>query len=74
MLLQLQLQLSIMLLVLQSQSLNIANSKQSSHTPGGSHKRPKQFYFFEKKEKWTNKGTDKQYVADSLRHRTTCHI
>ena len=26
-----------------------------------------------KKEKKTNKGTDKQYVADSLLHSTTCH-
>ena len=26
-----------------------------------------------KKEKRTNKGTDKQYVADSLLHNTTCH-
>ena len=24
-------------------------------------------------EKWTNKGTAKQYVADSLLHSTTCH-
>ena len=29
--------------------------------------------FIGKKEKWTNKGTDKQYVADSLLHSTTCH-
>ena len=29
--------------------------------------------FVRKKEKWTNKGTDKQYVADSLLHSTTCH-
>ena len=28
---------------------------------------------FGKKEKWTNKGTDKPYVADSLIHSTTCH-
>ena len=27
-----------------------------------------------KEENWTNKGTDKQYVADSLLHSTTCHI
>ena len=27
----------------------------------------------EKKEKRTNKGTDKQYVADSLIHDTTYH-
>ena len=26
-----------------------------------------------KKEKWTNKGTDKQYAADSLIYDTTCH-
>ena len=26
-----------------------------------------------KKEKRTNKGTDKPYVADSLIHSTTCH-
>ena len=25
------------------------------------------------KEKWTNKGTDKQYVADSFIHSTTVH-
>ena len=25
------------------------------------------------KEKWTNKETDKQYVADSLTHSTTCY-
>ena len=24
-------------------------------------------------ETWTNKGTDKPYVADSLIHSTTCH-
>ena len=29
--------------------------------------------FIREKEKWTNKGTDKQYVADSLLHSTTCH-
>ena len=29
--------------------------------------------FIGKKEKWINKGTDKQYVADSLLHSTTCH-
>ena len=33
------------------------------HTPGGSHHRP---YHFNWKEKWTNKGTDKQYVAEFL--------
>ena len=26
-----------------------------------------------KKEKWTNKEADKPYVADSLKHGTTCH-
>ena len=26
-----------------------------------------------KERKWTNKGTDKPYVADSLIHSTTCH-
>ena len=26
-----------------------------------------------KKEKWTNKGTDRSYVADYLIHGTTCH-
>ena len=30
-------------------------------------------HFIGKKEKWTNKGTDKQYVADYLLHNTTCH-
>ena len=29
--------------------------------------------FVREKEKWTNKGTDKTYVADSLIHSTTCH-
>ena len=29
--------------------------------------------FIRKKEKWTNKGTNKQYVADSFLHSTTCH-
>ena len=29
--------------------------------------------FVREKEKWTNKGTDRQYVADSLLHSTTCH-
>ena len=29
--------------------------------------------FVREKEKWINKGTDKQYVADSLLHSTTCH-
>ena len=29
--------------------------------------------FVGEKEKW-NKETDKQYVADSLLHSTTCHI
>ena len=24
------------------------------------------------RKKWTNKGTDKPYVADSLKHSTTC--
>ena len=29
--------------------------------------------FVREKEKWTNKGTDKRYVASSLLHSTTCH-
>ena len=29
--------------------------------------------FLEEKEKWTNKGTDKQYVAVILLHNTTHH-
>ena len=29
--------------------------------------------FNKEKEKWTNKGTDKPYVADSLIHSTTCN-
>ena len=29
--------------------------------------------FIGKKEKCTNKGSDKQYVADSSLHGTTCH-
>ena len=41
--------------------INIAKSEKSSHTPGGCHHRPYQFNW---KEKWTNKGTDKQYVAE----------
>ena len=49
---------------------NIAKSEQSSHTPGGSHQRP---YHINWKEKWTNKRTDKQYVAEFFIHSTTCH-
>ena len=30
-------------------------------------------FILEKKEKWTNKGTDNQYVADSFKHSTTYH-
>ena len=30
--------------------------------------------FVREKEKWTNKVTNKQYVADSLLHSTTCHL
>ena len=44
----------------------MANSEQSSHTPGGSHHRPYHFNLLERKKNWTNKGTDKQYVADSF--------
>ena len=29
--------------------------------------------FVREKEKWTSKGTDKQYGADILIHSTTCH-
>ena len=29
--------------------------------------------FVRDKEKWTNKGTDKPYVADSLTHITMCY-
>ena len=29
--------------------------------------------FVREKEKWTNERTDKQYVADSLLHSSTCH-
>ena len=29
--------------------------------------------FVGEKKKWTNTGTDKQYIADSLLHSTTCH-
>ena len=29
--------------------------------------------FIGKEEKWINKGTDKQYVADSFIHSKTCH-
>ena len=28
---------------------------------------------FDRKKKWTNKVTDKPYVADSFIHSTTCH-
>ena len=52
---------------------NIAKSEQSSHTPGGSHHRPYHFNLLERKKNWTNKGTDKQYVADSFIHIRTCH-
>ena len=38
----------------------------------GAEKSVKEF-FVREKEKWTNKGTDKQYVADSLIHSTTVH-
>ena len=48
--------------------INIAKSEQSSHTPGSSHRR-----LLERKKNWTNKGTDKQYVADSFIHIKTCH-
>ena len=47
-------------------SLNIAKSEQSSHTPSGSHQRSYHFNLLERKKKWTNKGTDKQYVAGSF--------
>ena len=30
-------------------------------------------FFLREKEKWTNKGTDRQYVADSLIDSTTVH-
>ena len=53
-------------------SVNIAKSEQSSRTPGGSHQR--QYHFNLKEGKWTNKGTDKQYVAKFSIHSTTCHI
>ena len=53
--------------------INIAKSEQSSHTPGGSHHRPYHFNVMERKQNWTNKGTDKQYVADSFIHIRTCH-
>ena len=55
---------------------NIAKSEQSSHTPGGSHHRRLRSYhfnFFESKKNLTNKGTDKQYVADSFIHCRNCH-
>ena len=48
--------------------INIAKSEQSSHTPGGSHQRP---LYLERK---MDKGTDKQYVAESFIHSTTSHI
>ena len=46
---------------------NIVKSEQSLHTPGGN------TTSIGKKLKWTNKGTDKPYVADSIIHSTTCH-
>ena len=55
---------------------NIAKSEQSSHTPGGSHHsllRPYHFNFLERKKNSTNKGTDKQYVADSFINSRNCH-
>ena len=53
--------------------LNIAKSEQSSHNPGGSHQRPYHFNLLERKKNGQIK-TDKQYVADSFIHSTTCHI
>ena len=47
---------------------NIAKSEQSSHTPGG------HTTLIGKKEKWTNKGTVKHYVAEFFIHSTTCRI
>ena len=55
---------------------NIAKSEPSSHTPGGSHHRrlrPYHFNFLEKKKISTNKGTDKQNVADSFINSRNCH-
>ena len=52
---------------------NIAKSEQSSHTPRGSHHGPYHFNRLEIKQNWTNKGTDKQYLADSFIHIRTCH-
>ena len=40
---------------------NIAKNEQSSHTSGGSHRRLTTLNG--KKDKYTNKGTDKQYVS-----------
>ena len=56
--------------------INIAKSEQSSHTPGGSHHRRLRSYhfnFLERKKNSTNKGTDKQNMADSFIHSRNCH-
>ena len=51
---------------------NTAKNEQSSHTSGGSHHRLTTL--IGKKEKYTNEGTDKQYVSEIFIHSTTCHI
>ena len=55
--------------------LNIAESKQSSHTPGVAIRGHttlirKNTTLIRKKEKWTNIGTDEQYVAEFFIHST----
>ena len=37
------------------------------------HHRPYHFNSLERKKNWTNKRTDKQYVADYFIHSKTCH-
>ena len=55
--------------------LNVAKSEQSSHIPGGSHTAIRgHTTLIGTREKSTNKGTDKQYVAEFSIHSTTCHI
>ena len=51
---------------------NIAKSEQSSHTPSGAIRG--HTTLIGNKEKWRNKRTDKQYVAEFFLHSTTCHI
>ena len=46
--------------------VNIADNKQSSHTPSHSHQIHVEKMFIGEKEKWTNKGNDKHEGDGSL--------